>query len=122
MRRWGILPTSYILSPHLLNVDPEPFASGGCCEVYKGTLDGLKVCIKRVTVYDEDGPQKAKARYWRRRLPCPLSLTNLTAVLSRGRNVEILDTPKHRTPAVCHFHPLPTHFRMHVRWRAAGLY
>ena len=27
--------------------------------MYGGTLDGLKVCIKRVRVYTQDGPQKA---------------------------------------------------------------
>ena len=60
----GILPTSYTLSPHLLNIDPDPFASGGYGDVYGGTLDGSRVCIKRVRVYARDGPKKAtKARY-----------------------------------------------------------
>ena len=55
----GILPTSYTLSPHLINIGPEPFASGGCGDVYKGILDGSKVCVKRVKMYTRDGPQNA---------------------------------------------------------------
>ena len=55
----GILPTSYTLSPHLLNVGSEPFASGGRGDVYEGTLDGSRVCIKRVKVYTQGDPQKA---------------------------------------------------------------
>ena len=27
--------------------------------MYEGTLDGLKVCVKRVRVYTKDGPRKA---------------------------------------------------------------
>jgi len=55
----AILPESYTIPSHLLNVDPEPFASGAYGDVYEGTLDGLRVCIKRVRVYTQDGPQKA---------------------------------------------------------------
>jgi len=47
-----------------LNIALEPFASGGFGDVYEGTLDGSRVCIKRVRVYTRDGPEKAlKARY-----------------------------------------------------------
>lgn len=42
------LPTSYSLSSHLLQIDHEPFAPGGSCDVYRGTLRGSKVCIKRI--------------------------------------------------------------------------
>ena len=55
----GILPTSYTLSPHLLNVGSEPFASGGRGDVYEGTFDGSRVCVKRVKVYTQGDPQKA---------------------------------------------------------------
>jgi len=55
----GILPISYTLSSHLLNIGPEPFASGGFGDIYNGTLDGSRVCIKRVRAYAKDGQQKA---------------------------------------------------------------
>ena len=59
----GILPTSYTLSSNHLSVSPDPFAAGGYGDVHEGTLDGLKVCIKRVRAYQE-GPQRAtKVRY-----------------------------------------------------------
>jgi hypothetical protein len=46
-------------------MDPEPFAEGGYGEVYKGVLDGSRVCIKRVRVYTKDAPEKArKVRYY----------------------------------------------------------
>jgi hypothetical protein len=51
-----ILPTSYTLSSSLLNIGPQPVASGGSGDVYKGTLGRSPVCIKRVRVYSKDGP------------------------------------------------------------------
>ena len=59
----GILPTSDTLSSDLLAIDPHPFTSGGYGDVYAGTLNGSRVCIKRMRVYTQDGPKKAtKAR------------------------------------------------------------
>ena len=54
----GILPTSYTITSHL-NVESDPFAFGGFGDVYHGTLDGSRVCIKRVRVYTEDDTKKA---------------------------------------------------------------
>jgi serine/threonine protein kinase len=52
-----------MLPGHLLNIDTFPFASGGFGDVYRGTLDGSNVCVKRVRVYIKDGPEKvAKVR------------------------------------------------------------
>ena len=56
--KMGILPTSYTLSSHLLDIHPQPFAAGGFGDVYHGTLDGSTVCIKRVRVYIHDDPGK----------------------------------------------------------------
>ena len=53
----AVLPTSYMLSSHHLNSDSLLFASGGYGDVYQGTLDGMKVCTKRVHVYTQDTPQ-----------------------------------------------------------------
>ena len=59
-----ILPTSHTLSASLLNIDSQPIASGGPGDVYEGTFNGSKVCVKRVRVYSKDSPGKAtKARY-----------------------------------------------------------
>ena len=61
----GILPTPYMLSSDLLNIAPEPFASGGYGVVYEGSLNSSKVCVKRIQVYIQDGPQKAaKVHYY----------------------------------------------------------
>ncbi|KAF9645415.1 kinase-like protein [Thelephora ganbajun] len=58
----AILPTSYTLSADLLDISTDPFAWGGCGDVYRGTLNGSRVCVKRVRIYTKYGPQKfAKA-------------------------------------------------------------
>ena len=55
----GILPTSYTLLSHLLNLGPEPFASGGYGDVYEGIHNNSRVCIKRVRSYTSEDPKKA---------------------------------------------------------------
>ena len=54
-----MLPTSYTLSSSVLKIAPEPFASGGFGDVYIGTLDGSRVCVKRMRVYTSYGLQAA---------------------------------------------------------------
>lgn len=53
-----ILPLSYTLSSRVLHIGRQPVASGGSGDVYEGTLDNIRVCVKRVRVYSRDGPQK----------------------------------------------------------------
>ena len=53
-----ILPTSYTISSRSLTVDAVPIDAGGFGDIYKGELDGLTVCAKRVKVYSRDGSQK----------------------------------------------------------------
>jgi len=77
----GILPTSYTLSSHL-TIGPDPFASGGYCDVYHGTLDGLGVCIKRFRVYTSEDPKNvAKVCCRRFRFPRTPPLTKLIDLL-----------------------------------------
>lgn len=54
-----MLPTSYILSPSLLNIGHQPITSEGTRDVYEGTLNGSEVRVERVRVYSKDGPGKA---------------------------------------------------------------
>jgi hypothetical protein len=54
-----ILPTSHTPSASLLNIGHHPVASGGSGDVYEGTFDGSEVCVKRIRVYSNDGPEKA---------------------------------------------------------------
>ena len=53
-----ILPTSHILSSSILDVGHQPVASGGSGDIYEGILNGSRVCVKRVRIYSEDGPDK----------------------------------------------------------------
>ena len=55
----GILPTSFTPLSQLQYTGEEPFADGAYGEVFHGTLDGSKVCIKRIKVYTKDSPKKA---------------------------------------------------------------
>jgi len=48
-----------MLSSDLRDIESEPLASGGYGDVYKGTLDGSSVCIKRIRVYTHERPQWA---------------------------------------------------------------
>ena len=54
----AILPKSYTILSRL-TIDLKPVASGGHGDVYEGTLDGSRVCVKRTRVYTKDGPEKA---------------------------------------------------------------
>ena len=56
----GILPTSFTPLSQLQYTSQEPFADGAYGEVFHGTLDGSKVCIKRIKVYTKDSPEIAK--------------------------------------------------------------
>ena len=55
----GILPTSRMPSSQSLNIDAEPFASGGFSRVFRGTLDGSRVCIKRIWVSTKNPAENA---------------------------------------------------------------
>ncbi|KAF9789491.1 kinase-like protein, partial [Thelephora terrestris] len=52
------LPKSYTFPSQVLAVGDRPVASGGCGDVYQGTLDDLIVCVKRVRVYSIMGPEE----------------------------------------------------------------
>ena len=55
-----MLPTSYTLSLSHLNIGRQPVIWGDSDDVYEGTLDGSRVCVKRVRVYSKDIPKKTK--------------------------------------------------------------
>lgn len=54
-----VLPTSFTLPSQLLEIDPIPLTSGSSCDVYRGILNGSRVCVKRVRVYAQDTQQTA---------------------------------------------------------------
>jgi hypothetical protein len=54
-----ILPTSLTPSASLLDTEHYPVASGGSGDVYEGTFNGSKVCVKRIRACSKDGPEKA---------------------------------------------------------------
>ena len=89
-----MLPASFT-SSYRLTVGNEPFASGGCGDVYHGTLDGSKVCVRRARVYaTDDQSEAAKVRsrpHYPLRPPLPMIFTDL---LQGSGNMEVLETPK----------------------------
>ena len=99
----GILPTSYLLSSHLLDVHPRPFASGSFGDVYKGTFDSSSVCIKHVRFSLQDDQNRVlKVRHRCYCFPRQPSLTEVAGVLPRSCGVETHGTSKYRTPPGYH--------------------
>ena len=118
-----MLPTLYTLSSDLLARNPDPFASGGYGDVYRGTLGDTKVCIKRVRAYTRDGPEKAiKVRYRCHCLPCSPSLTKPVDLLQGGGDVETFETPEYRTPTWRHYRSIPAHLGVGVQRGPTGLH
>ena len=55
-----ILPASYTLSSSLINISPQPVASGGSGNLYEATLgNGSRVFVKHSGVYLKGDTEKA---------------------------------------------------------------
>ena len=120
----GILPRSHTVLPHLLDIDAEPFASGGFADVYHGTLNGSRVCIKRVRVYTEESPE------WTKKVGCqchrflhPRSIMGVIGLPPRGRYMETPGTPKCHTSPGCYYRPSPpAYFTLDARWGTPAIH
>ncbi|KAF9642915.1 hypothetical protein BDM02DRAFT_1816935 [Thelephora ganbajun] len=55
----AMLPTSYTLSTDLLKIDPSPFVLGCFGNLYRGSLNGSRACVKRMPAYPEDASKRA---------------------------------------------------------------
>ena len=47
---WTVLPPTYEVSDELSVPATLPFAFGGFCDIFKGTLAGESVCVKRLRI------------------------------------------------------------------------
>lgn len=107
-----ILPASYTLSSHLLHISDDPFVSGGFSDVYEGSLNGSKVCIKRIRVYTKYDPKTfTKVSY----VHCRLTLLHHQrnpGTLPGSCDVETLDTPKYPASPGRYSWPAPAHFAL----------
>ena len=54
----NVVPKSYILPGSLPNTPKWPVASRGICDVYEGSHNDSKVCVERLRIYSNDGPEK----------------------------------------------------------------
>ena len=116
------LPTSSALSSQVLLISNQPVASGGSGDVYEGTLNNSRVCVKRIRVYAKDSSgEPPDVRHIRYHSRCLLLLTRPTDVLQRGRGVEAVETQEHRPPHLYLRGPFPAHFRMDARRRPDGI-
>lgn len=85
--------------------------------MFMGSLDGSRVCIKRVRVYSKDGPKKTTKVHQRtRRISNPPPLTELTDLLPRSHDMETIGAPKRRAAAGRHYRSLPAYFKLDA-WR-----
>ena len=62
----AILPSSYTISGDLTQVGDDPVADGGFSDVWKGTYNGHKVCIKNLRVSEQvrQAVEKVSTWYW----------------------------------------------------------
>ena len=57
------------ISQDRLTVDSNPSSMGSYSDIYQGTLDGRRVCIKRVGMRQENSQKVARVRWWRHPFP-----------------------------------------------------
>ncbi|KAF9779338.1 kinase-like domain-containing protein [Thelephora terrestris] len=81
-----ILPSSYTISGDLVRVGNDPVAFGGFSDVWEGSLDGDKVCIKHLRISEQVREAVEKAFYkeaiiWKR-----LRHPNVVAFIGVTRN------------------------------------
>ena len=107
-----MLPTSYTLPSQLLEIDSMPFGSGGSGDVYMGTLDGSKVCVRRIRKYIQDVARVVAGVGLRPHFLRLQPLSGLAGLLQGGHNMEAPSTPERLTSSGCHYLSLPTCFEM----------
>jgi len=111
-----------VLPSSALDIGRHPVASGGPGDVYEGTLNGSKVCVKRIRVYTQDGPEEAtKVRYPFAFPSLPL-LTRIVDSLQRGRSVETIRASEYRPSPRYHFESSSTYFGMDAGWKPDGVH
>jgi len=85
----------HVLSAKQLNIGRSAFAFGGYSDVFKGTYDGLEVCVKRLGVDSADSPEEvAKGRIHYVQAYC--LLTTPADSLPRGLDMETVNPPQRR--------------------------
>ena len=69
----GILPSSYAISGELTRVGNDPIGTGGFADVWEGTHNGIKVCIKCLRVTQQSRRSVEKVNIWSQHtFSCPL--------------------------------------------------
>lgn len=117
----GILPESYTLPDTHLITSSHPVASGAVADIYEGTLNGRKVCVKRIRVYskgDQRGVQKVRHQF----LSFPPPFSRGLEVLPGGCHVEAREAPERCSFSGCYYCFLPAHFGLDVEWEYNRVY
>lgn len=100
------LPSSHIISGALTRIGVSAIAYGGFADVWHGEYAGRKVCIKalRVSQNDTKGLRKVRTRSasTHRRLRYSRSFLGAAVIFQRGRGLETVEAPKHRSFPWCH--------------------
>lgn len=63
-RDHSILPSSYTVPGDLARVGDDPVASGGFADIWEGTHNGNKVCIKLLRINTKNRPLVEKVYSW----------------------------------------------------------
>ena len=94
----AVLPSTYKVSDELLATTTLPAAFGGFCDVYKGTLSGENVCIKRLGTESTRGRGPLSTSCL---LRTPSTSTPNGSLLRGGSPTRITALPANESPNQC---------------------
>ena len=112
-----LLPLSHILLAGALHLKERPFACGGFADVYEGTYDGSRVCIRKLRIISasDSGPAtKGDTRRYHCRYTSVLMI--LTDALQGSIAVETTETSQYCPICGCNHPTLPNRVGMDA-WR-----
>ena len=118
-----VLPSTYEVSGKLSFSTMGVVAYGGFCDVYKGSLGGADVCVKRLRVSNTGDQANIKkvSRSENRRLD-PCALISFGGTLQGGCDVETPRPSEHCAIQGCHVRAPSTRVRMDGGWRVEKIY
>ena len=119
-----VLPSSYMLPNGTLVTDVHLFSSGGFSDVYRGTFNGLQVCVKKLRVAPDSGSEQATKgdtcrHYFRLCIVSNLMAT--TGAFPGSFAVEAIGTSQHRAIRGRDHQPSPNRVRVYAERRLADL-
>ena len=115
------MPSSYTISDDLTQVGDDPVADGGVSEVWKGTYNGRKVCIKNLKVSEQVRQAVERVSTWSIFFLPLKDVHGHVGVLQGGNHMEKVETSKRRCFHWCHETSFAICLRVDAEWHLDGL-